>query len=49
MPLGKQTAGLALAETKTTRAVILVGADNGGLQAAIPSWATLPLTIYTAQ
>ncbi|MDR3386566.1 MAG: Ig-like domain-containing protein [Rudaea sp.] len=49
MGLGAQPAGLALADTTTSRAVIMVGAGSSGLQAAIESWAVLPLQIYASQ
>ena len=49
MKLGAQSAGLALADTATSRAVIMVGTGSSSLQAAIPSWAALPLQIYAAQ
>jgi len=49
VPLAAQPAGLALAGSSATRAVILTGANNGNLEATIPSWATLPLQVYLLQ
>jgi uncharacterized repeat protein (TIGR01451 family) len=48
--LGQQKAALALAATSAgAHAVILVGAGNASLEAAIPSWAVLPLQVDAAQ
>ena len=48
--LAQQKAALALAATSASaHAVILLGANNASLQAAIPSWAVLPLQIDVAR